>query len=92
MYKIQQFILYPTFLSSNYIDAIFTAFIGTVQVTFADKFVDTLSAAFITSSQIISESSVVIAKYSPFSQLHVAGFQISYFLHALCSSGFLHSH
>ena len=29
----------------------------------------------ITSSQIITESSVVHAKYFPFSQLHVSGFQ-----------------
>ena len=30
---------------------------------------------FITSSQIIAESSIILAKYFPFLQLHVAGFQ-----------------
>ena len=29
-----------------------------------------------TSSQIIAESSIILEKYLPFSQLHVAGFQI----------------
>ena len=41
----QQFILCPTFLLSKFIDTVFAAFTGTVQVTFADTFVDTLSAA-----------------------------------------------
>ena len=31
---------------------------------------------FITSSYLITESSIILAKYFPFSQLHVAGFQI----------------
>ena len=30
---------------------------------------------FITSSQIITESSIILAKYFPFQQIHVAGFQ-----------------
>ena len=34
-----------------------------------------LSCDSITSSQIILESSIILTKYSPFSQLHVAGFQ-----------------
>ena len=40
----------------------------------------------ITSSQIIAESSIILAKYFPFSQLHVAGFQIQSFWHILCFS------
>ena len=34
---------------------------------------------FITSSQIIAESSIILAKYFPFSQLHVTGFQTYFF-------------
>lgn len=52
----QQFILYPTFLLSKFIDTVFAAFIGTIQVTFADAFVDTLSAAYIILSKVINES------------------------------------
>ena len=33
----------------------------------------------ITSSHIIAESSIILAKYFPLSQLHVAGFQIYFF-------------
>ena len=33
----------------------------------------------ITLSQIIVESSIILAKYFPFSQLHVAGFQTQFF-------------
>lgn len=51
----QQFILYPTFLLSKFIDTVFASFIGTVQVTFADAFVDTLSAAYIILSKVINE-------------------------------------
>ena len=32
------------------------------------------ASASITSSQIIGESSIILAKYFPFSQLHVLGF------------------
>ena len=34
----------------------------------------------ITSSHIIAESSIILAKYFPLSQLHVVGFQIYFFL------------
>ena len=47
------------------------------------------SCGSITSSQIIAESCNVRAKYSPFSQLDVAGFQTYSFSHISC---FLHSH
>ena len=53
------------------------------------SFVVRLSYNFITSSQIIAESSIIIAKYFLFSQLHVAGFQRYFFSYASC---FLHSH
>ena len=35
--------------------------------TFADAFVNTLSAAFTILSHVITESSIKLAKYSPFS-------------------------
>ena len=35
-----------------------------------------LSYDFITSSHIIAESFIILAKYFPFSQLHIEGFQI----------------
>ena len=35
-----------------------------------------LSSASITSSHVIFESSITLAKYLPFSQLHVAGFRM----------------
>ena len=44
-------------------------------MTFADPFTDRLSAGFIISSHIITKPSIVIAKSSTFSQLHVVGFQ-----------------
>ena len=45
---------------------------------FSLKFVGmvSFSSASIISSRVIIESSMVLAKYLPFSQLHVAGFQI----------------
>ena len=35
----------------------------------------------ITSTQIIAESSTILAKYFPFLQMHVAGFQTYFFSH-----------
>ena len=45
---------------------------------FSLKFVETIfvSSSSIISSNIITESSIIIAKYLPFSQLHVAGFEV----------------
>ena len=47
---------------------------------FSLKFVGIVSVSsfygFTISSQVIVESTIVLAKYFPFSQLHVAGFQI----------------
>ena len=60
-------------------------------VTFVGTSADSLAASFIISSQIITESSIVITKYSASSQLHVAGFQTQSCSHALCYFGFLHS-
>ena len=40
-----------------------------------------LASASIISSHIIAESSIVLAKYFPFSQLQVEGFQIYSFSH-----------
>ena len=77
MYKIQQFILCRTFLSSKFIYAVY---VGTVPVTFLDTIIDALSVfvfvVFVISLHVISELSIAIAKYSPFSQLHLARFQI----------------
>ena len=39
-------------------------------------------------SQIIAESSIIIVKFIPFSQLHAAGFQTIFFTYM----SFLHSH
>ena len=55
-------------------------FVDTVLI----RFVDTLSAVFIISSNIITESPIKLYKYLPFLQLHVAGFQIRFFLHMQC--------
>ena len=51
-----------------------------LQVTFFSlKFVKIFfifsSYDFITSSQMIAESSMILAKYFPFSQIHLLGFQ-----------------
>ena len=64
--------------------------IGVLQVVFPSlKFVSLydLAPSFdsasvsITSSHIITESSIILAKYFPFSQSHVAGFQTKHFSH-----------
>ena len=46
-----------------------TVFVGTV-------FVPIVFVSSIISSLVITESSIILAKYLPFSQLHVAGFQM----------------
>ena len=43
---------------------------------FSLKIVVTVFASFIISSQVITKLSTILAKYLPFLQLHVAGFQI----------------
>ena len=50
----------------------FAGFMCTVHLTFAD----TLTAACIISSHLITESSIVFVKYSTFLQLHEAELQI----------------
>ena len=47
-------------------------FVGTVSVSSPYD----LASASIISSHIIPELSIILAKHLPFSQLHVAGFQI----------------
>ena len=91
MCKIQQFILYPMFLSLKFTDTVFAAFIDAVKVTFADTFVDALSATYIITSHVITELSIVLAKYLPFSQLHVPKFELLSFSHKLCYFEFLNS-
>ena len=41
----------------------------TILITFADPFVDTISAGFIILSHVITELSIVLAKYLSFSQI-----------------------
>ena len=43
---------------------------------FSLKFMGTAFVSSIISSHVITESSTVLAKYLPFSQLRIAGFQI----------------
>ena len=43
---------------------------------FSLKFVGILLVSSVISSHAITESSIILAKYLPFLQLHVAGFQI----------------
>ena len=54
---------------------------------FSFKFVETISSIILL--HIIIESSIILANYFPFSQLHVAGFQTQSFSHTW---RFLHSH
>ena len=58
-------------------------FVGTV---FVSSLFD-LASASITLSRIIVETAIILAKYFPFSQLPIAGFQTKSFSHILC---FLH--
>ena len=46
------------------------------KVSKIDKFVKVLFVASIISSHVITEWSIILPKYSPFWQLHAAGFQI----------------
>ena len=66
--RIQPPILYLTLLLWKFVNTVLLKFVG----TFGDK----LSALFITSSHIATESSILLAKFLIISQLHVAGFQI----------------
>ena len=59
-------------------------FVGTV---FVSSLFD-LASASLTLSRIIVETAIILAKYFPFSQLPIAGFQTKSFSHILC---FLHS-
>ena len=43
------------------------------------KFVEIVFVSSIISSHVITESSIILAKYLPFLQLHVEGFQIKFF-------------
>ena len=54
------------------------------------KFVETVFVSSIISSHVMTESSITLAKYFSFSQRHVTGVQIGYFLHTLCFFRFLH--
>ena len=48
-----------------------------LQVVFSSlKFFETAFVVSMISSSLINESSIILAKYLPFSQLHVARFQI----------------
>ena len=50
-------------------------------IFFSLKFVGIVFVSSVISSQAITESLIIIAKYFPFLQLHVAGFQIYSFSH-----------
>ena len=61
-------------ITIHFICYLFIKIVDTVLITFVHPFVDAPYAAFIMSSHIITESSIELAKDSPFSQLHVARF------------------
>ena len=67
--KISQCILYIIFLSSEFIGVGLVTFVDLVFVKFF-TFADTLSAALILPSHKATGSSILLAKYSPFSQTH----------------------
>ena len=56
------------------------------------KFAGIVCVSSIISSKVITESSIIFAKYLPFLQVYVAGFQIKCFSHTWQFFGFLHSH
>ena len=60
------FVFQVTFVSLKFARILF---VRTVFVTF-------VIVSSITSSCIIAESSVILSKYSPFSKVHVEGFQV----------------
>ena len=63
-------------------------FVGIVFVSLSEN----LATAFIISSNVMTDSSIVLAKYFSFLHPHVVAFQILSFLHTWCSLGFSHSH
>ena len=63
-----------------------------VGVVFVEVILVGTTAVFTISSHVITELSIILPKYLIFWQLHVAGFQIQFLMHALCLLGFLHSH
>ena len=62
--KYRNFVFYRLLFSLKFVGAVF------VSLTF------NIASASIISSHSIAESSIILAKYFPFLQLHVAGFQI----------------
>ena len=55
-------------------------------------FVGTFFFCVLILSHKVTELPVIILSYLPFSQIHVAGFQMLSFLHTLCFFKFLHPH
>ena len=90
--KISQSTLYLTFLLWKFIDWVLVTIVDKVLIIFVCSFFDTLSAAYILSSQVITESLIILPKHSSFWQLHIPGFKkkIIFFLHVCCFE-FLHS-
>ena len=65
--RIQQSMLYFSFLWKS---------VDTVLIIFTNPFADTLFEKFIFLSHTITESSIILFRYSTFSNLHVEGFHI----------------
>ena len=65
----------------------FTSYIFLIKICWNSFF--SSSYDFITSSHIIAESSIILAKYFTFSKIHVVGFYTYFLLDIWC---FLHSH
>ena len=72
MCRKQQSILYLTFFSYKFVEIELTTFFGKIFVRIAD----TLSAAFLISSQTIFKSSRIIFEHLLLSQIHALGFQL----------------
>ena len=53
---------------------------------------ETLCVGWVTSSQIIAESYLILAKYFPLSKLHVARFQTYFFPHIWCFDTHINIH
>ena len=62
-------------------------FVGIVFVSLSEN----LATAFIISSNVMTDSSIILTKYFSFLHPHVVAFQIQSFLHTWCSLGFSHS-
>ena len=65
-------------------------FVGTVSIRLL--FVGTVFVSSIMSSHIITESSIILAMYLPFLQLHTSWFQIQSFAHVLSFFEYFHTH